>query len=409
MRLSIRTVAVAVRLAQGTILTLLFAPSVSTASTAPVVARNDDVQVHGDKDSKTAAPPCASGSHRRTSFYVGGGYVDDGAGGHVFRDQMYVERLQPAGGVTQDTPLVLIHGQAQTGTNFLDKPDGGCGWATRFLEQGFDVYIVDQTFRGRSAWQPGQGASSPSTYSAETIEQRFTAVRRYMLWPQASRHTQWPGNGSMGDPVFDAFYSSNVQFISDAVYQQTTVQAAGAALLDRIGRPCVLLGHSQGGLMPLVIADARPGLTKGLVLLEPTGPPFREAIFSTKPARKWGLTDIPLTYSPAVDDPAVDLKQQEFPSTGIDRIDCVLQAQSSPPPRQLINLASKPILLLTSGASYHAPYDYCTAKYLEQAGCPRTQHIELGDIGIHGNGHMFFMERNSDEIQQIVESWVKNL
>ncbi|UNI16225.1 hypothetical protein JDV02_002684 [Purpureocillium takamizusanense] len=293
--------------------------------------------------------------------------------------------------------------------NFLDKPDGGCGWATRFLEQGFDVYIVDQTFRGRSAWQPGQGASSPSTYSAETIEQRFTAVRRYMLWPQASRHTQWPGNGSMGDPVFDAFYSSNVQFISDAVYQQTTVQAAGAALLDRIGRPCVLLGHSQGGLMPLVIADARPGLTKGLVLLEPTGPPFREAIFSTKPARKWGLTDIPLTYSPAVDDPAVDLKQQEFPSTGIDRIDCVLQAQSSPPPRQLINLASKPILLLTSGASYHAPYDYCTAKYLEQAGCPRTQHIELGDIGIHGNGHMFFMERNSDEIQQIVESWVKNL
>jgi len=90
----------------------------------------------------------------------------------------------------------------------------------------------------------------------------------------------------MGDPVFDAFYSSNVQFISDAVYQQTAVQAAGAALLDRIGRPTVLIGHSQGGLMPLVIADARPALTKGLVLLEPTGPPFREAVFSTKPARK---------------------------------------------------------------------------------------------------------------------------
>ncbi|PWI66724.1 hypothetical protein PCL_04862 [Purpureocillium lilacinum] len=410
MRFSIRAAAAAaaVSLAHGTVSTQVSTPALSTVSIAPVVARHFDASLNGNKDSKDASPLCASGPHRRSYFYVGGGYADDGAGGHVLRDQMYVERLQPVGGVTQDTPLVLIHGQAQTGTNYLDKPDGGCGWATRFLEQGFDVYIVDQTFRGRSAWQPGHGAASPSTYSAETIQQRFTAVRRYMLWPQAGHHTQWPGNGSMGDPVFDAFYSSNVQFISDAVYQQTAVQAAGAALLDRIGRPTVLIGHSQGGLMPLVIADARPALTKGLVLLEPTGPPFREAVFSTKPARKWGLTDIPLVYSPAVNDPASDLKQEVFPSSGNNRTDCILQAES-PPPRQLVNLAQKPILVLTSEASYHAPYDYCTARYLEQAGCSNTRHIELGDIGIHGNSHMFFMERNSDEIQHVVKSWVRKL
>ena len=40
--------------------------------------------------------------------------------------------------------------------------------------------------------------------------------------------------------------------------------------------------------MPIVIADARPKLTKGLVLLEPTGPPFRDAVFGTKPARQVG-------------------------------------------------------------------------------------------------------------------------
>ncbi|KAG6014706.1 hypothetical protein E4U41_004781, partial [Claviceps citrina] len=164
----------------------------------------------------------------RSYFYVGGAYADDGRRGHVFRDQMYVEQLEPAHGVKQTTPIVMIHGSGQTGT----------------------VYLVDQTVRGRSPWQPGRYATSSSTTSAETVEQRFTAVKRHMLWPQAALHSQWPGSGTMGDQVFDRFYSSNVQFTSNATYQQSTVQAAGAALLDRIGRPVVLMGHSQGGHLP---------------------------------------------------------------------------------------------------------------------------------------------------------------
>ena len=32
-----------------------------------------------------------------------------------------------------------------------------------------------------------------------------------------------------------------------------------------------------------------------------------------------------------------------------------------------------PILIVTSEASYHAPYDHCTSKYLTQARC--QQHI----------------------------------
>lgn len=55
-------------------------------------------------------------SHVRTYFYTGGNYVDDGAGGHIFRDQMYVEKLVPSSGATKKTPIVFIHGQAQTGS-----------------------------------------------------------------------------------------------------------------------------------------------------------------------------------------------------------------------------------------------------------------------------------------------------
>ena len=51
----------------------------------------------------------------RNYFYVGGSYVDDGNGGHVFTDQMYVEHLVPMK-VSQKYPLLLIHGGGQTGS-----------------------------------------------------------------------------------------------------------------------------------------------------------------------------------------------------------------------------------------------------------------------------------------------------
>ncbi|CAJ0551341.1 Ff.00g112710.m01.CDS01 [Fusarium sp. VM40] len=344
----------------------------------------------------------------RSYFMVGGGYANDGAGGEIFRGQMYVERLVPVEGASQTTPIVFIHGQAQTGTNFLNKPDGGRGWASQFISQGYEVYIVDQTFRGRSAWAPSNAAATPSTYSADIIEQRFTAPQKFSLWSQAKNHTQWPGSGLRGDEVFDAFYSSNVQFISNATYQQQAVQDAGAALLDKIGKPVILLGHSQGGMMPILIADARPEFTKALILIEPSGPPFREAVFSTKASRAWGLTDIALTYSPAVSDPSLDLVQEVQTSRGKDFVECVLQAKKSAP-RQLANLQDKPILIVTGEASYHMPYDYCTAKYLLQAGCSKTKHVELGEEGIHGNGHMMFMEKNSDKVQGLVEGWVRGI
>lgn len=216
----------------------------------------------------------------------------------------------------------------------------------------------------------------------------------------------------MGSEVFDAFYSSNVQFINNATYQQSTVQAAGAELLDRIGKPVILFGHSQGTLMPLLIADARPNLTQAIILIEPTGPPFQEAVFSSTAARPYGLTDIPLTYSPPVTNASVDLVKQTYPppvaNTDNSTIPCILQAET-PSPRQLPNLASLPILVVTSQASYHAPYDYCTVNYLKQAGCDKTVHIELPKENIFGNGHMMFMEKNSDVIWKRMQKWVRSV
>ena len=59
---------------------------------------------------------CGEVPAQRSYMYVGGQYIQNGAGQHVFADQMYVEKLTPAAGVTKPHPIVFIHGQAQTGT-----------------------------------------------------------------------------------------------------------------------------------------------------------------------------------------------------------------------------------------------------------------------------------------------------
>lgn len=210
----------------------------------------------------------------------------------------------------------------------------------------------------------------------------------------------------MGDTVFDAYYSSTVQFLSGAVQQQTTVQTAGAALLDRIGKPVILVGHSQGGIMPWLIADVRPKLVHAIISIEPSGPPFKEAVFSSTAARAYGLSDAPLTYYPAVTNASTDLVTKTIISTNTSVSNCTIQADANP--RKLVNLAKVPVLLVTSESSYHVPYDWCTVQYLQQAGVSTT-HLKLGEHGIHGNGHMMFLEKNSDKVANLIQKSVERL
>ena len=168
-----------------------------------------------------------------------------------------------------------------------------------------------------------------------------------------------------------------------------------------------MITHSQAGSFGFLIADARPSLVKQLISLEPQGPPFEDRVFtnSTAIARPWGLTTTPLTYQPPVSDPATDLRREDIPPAGPGLTDCVLQAE--PGARQLVNLAEVPMLVVTTEASYHTPYDYCTVSYLQQAGVKKLDHLELPVYGIHGNAHFMFMEKNNLEIVVKIEEWIR--
>src|SRR5581483_8428406 len=152
-------------------------------------------------------------------------------------------------------------GGGQTGINFLGTPDGRRGWADDFVAHGYAVYVVDQSGRGRSGFFTDvYGKTRKSTVGNATP--RFTAPETKKLWPQAEKHTQWPGKGVQGDPTFDEFYATQVETIGNEAMIEELNRAAGTKLLDRIG-PAVLLVHSQAGVIGWSVADERPQLVKG--------------------------------------------------------------------------------------------------------------------------------------------------
>ena len=339
-------------------------------------------------------------------FFVGGRYTKT-RDGQIMTGQMFVQYQIPQAR-TQPYPVVMWHGGGQTGTNFLGTPDGRPGWAQYFLQRGYAVYVVDQPARARSGYftEVYGPTRRPNT---EAMSKRFTAPARALEYPQAQHHTQWPGTGVAGDPVFDQFFASQVEDIADVGMIEQLNRAAGTALLDRIG-PAILLTHSQSGPFGWGLADARPQLVKGILAVEPNGPPFHDNAVIGAPdwfrdgalARPWGITRLPLTFEPAAAEPqALRMTRQAQPD-GPDLARCWLQGGETP--RRLPRLAGVPILIIVSEASYHAPYDHCTSRFLDQAGV-KHEFVRLPDVGIRGNGHMMMLEKNNLEIARLLADW----
>ena len=94
---------------------------------------------------------------------------------------------------------------------------------------------------------------------------------------------------------------------------------------------------------------------------------------------------------------------KEDKADGPDLSICWMQ---NSPARQLVNIKDIPTMILVSEASYHAVFDHCTAKWMNQAGV-KTDFIRLEDRGITGNGHMVMIEKNSLEIAKLLDDWMQ--
>lgn len=218
------------------------------------------------------------------------------------------------------------------------------------------------------------------------------------------------------------------------VERQSLAQNALQALLRHIGKS-ILIGEGAGGNATWLAADVEPDLIAGAIAVEPVGPPFgtacpREAnpyhrynpfIQRQEGTRIYGLADIPITYDPPAhahegfDPPAkdpLDLIKVIAPN---NKSECFMQrtpdstAEYTRKPgnkvRQLINIKKVPCFVVTAQASSHAIYDWAVVAFMMQAGV-ETDWTRLEDEGIKGNGHLMFLETNSDEIAQVLLNWI---
>jgi pimeloyl-ACP methyl ester carboxylesterase len=366
------------------------------------------------QSSAGAAPPASIPTFStediaRTGFFYVGGHYAGGTGKEVMDGAEYVEVMVPKK-IRRAWPIVFLHGAGQTGTDWLQTPDGRGGWAYYFVKQGYVVYMVDYPARGRSAYVPD--IDGPLTIrTAPLLEKIWTDLTELGDWPQAKKYTQWPSDapnkGKMGDPVFDDFARTQVQFLQGENQDKLNL-GAHIALLERIGTPVILITHSQGGGFGFQVADARPNLVKAILTAEPGGPPIQSVDtakqeYTGKPGYLWGVTSLPVKYDPPIND-AKDLQVElEAKADGPGLVPCWLQKE---PAHKLINLQSIPVLDVSAEASYHRVFDSCDAKWLSQAGV-KTTYVKLEDVGLAGNAHEMMLEKNSDGIAKFFESWIE--
>ncbi|KAL8882198.1 MAG: hypothetical protein Q9198_000765 [Flavoplaca austrocitrina] len=207
----------------------------------------------------------------RKVYYVGGSY-NHTANGTIIQDQIYVEQLTPDGRITQPKPLILFHGGNIAGDLWLNKPDGGRGWASFFLDRAYQVYTVDTWGMGRSGEEVDIPRAGGST--VEGAERAFTAPERYSKYFQARFHTQWPGNGSLSDPTFNNFYA-RFRPTSIGPKVETIMRSALCDLIRTyISGQAIFVAHAIGSAYAIQASDACPKLIAAHISLEGDQSPF---------------------------------------------------------------------------------------------------------------------------------------
>jgi len=249
-------------------------------------------------------------------------------------------------------PLLLWHGGGLTGVTWETKPDGKPGWQQYFLRHGHDVYLSDAVERGRAAW-----SRYPEIYKTEPFFR--TKKEGWELFRIGPTYDRDPAKRVAFDgtqfPVaaFDQFAKQSVPrwASNDAATQQ-----AYDELVQKVC-PCVIVVHSQGANFGFTAALRAPDKVKAIVAVEPSGAP-----------------------DPAKVDLAA-LKNTPHLFVWGDFID--------------ENALWKKIIL--------TPQRYLEA--VATAGA-KTEVLDLPKAGVMGNSHMLMMDRNSDEVAGMIQSWM---
>src|SRR5215475_12788153 len=246
-------------------------------------------------------------------------------------------------------PLLLWHGGGLTGVTYETKPDGQPGWLNYFLRKGWDVYISDAMERGRSSWT--------NTFKGEPV---FLPLgdpwERFRIGPAGSWNADKAKRTTYAGTQFpiEAYEQFMKQGVPRWLTTDDAIVAAYIELVDKVC-PCVVLVHSQAGSFGFKAREARPDKVKALVAVEPTLGGNKSKVASIKGS--------PVLF--VIGDNAKDHPRWSKIRAG--------------------------------------DVDYANA--LKAAG-GSVDFVDLPDVGIKGNSHMMMMDKNSDQIAELINKWL---
>lgn len=180
---------------------------------------------------------------------------------------------------------------------WLNTPDNRKGFASYFIDQGYLIYLIDQTSVGRGSEENLNDFVMRIGSTAEISEAGFTVPELWDEYPQSQNHTQWPGSGLKGDPVFDAFQNTFIPLTSDFQIQQNSMRRSGCEMLRLIGSS-FLVSHSIGSVFPILLSNDCPEFIAGSINLDPDIIPFEDftdAGMAKQSERAWGFADVALS------------------------------------------------------------------------------------------------------------------
>lgn len=302
---------------------------------------------------------------KQGSFFVGGrdmksdtlsllpAYVPSGT---VIVDQMYVHYQVPVR--SPHSPIVLIHGCCLTGKTWETTPDGRMGWDEYLLRKGHGVYVIDQTWRGRSASDISAiNAVKSGKASVDKLPTVFAAAREGAWaifrfgpeYPKTFDGQRFPLGG------IDEFWKQMVpDWLNAQPAPNPTVSALGTLAKQLKG--AVLMSHSQSGIYPFQTAQLDTVGIAAIISIEPGACPAANADMTP-------FTKMPILV---VFGDFVDLSPRWSPR---------LKAC-----REFVSAANK------AGG--------------------KAELMLLPDMGIKGNTHMLMQDSNSLEIADMMSAWI---
>lgn len=289
---------------------------------------------------------------------------------------VYADRLTPAP-MTENLPVVMIHGGGHSGACYLLTADNRPGWAYRFAAAGHPIWLPD-----------------------------------------------WPGCGRSGDVPFAELTGERVCAALGAVL----VEAAATSPTRKI----VLMTHSMSGALGWKLIEQHRPLIDRVVAVAP-GPAGNiqpEATVIEETEGEVVVESFGMTRRLSRDRAYVGGREfvshkligtsKRFPAGSLESYAGHVAAV---PPRLLYerqniggsqlkveNLSSfdgLPVMVFTGSDDTDHPkeVDGAVFDWLTGVGA-KAEYCWLPDHGVDGNGHMLMMESNSDELADMIIGWV---